>query len=889
MAIEFLDIYQPISEEALSNVPESMKVAARWIVWGGSKVPMNGNARNKAGFIIGADITNPKAWMSFEAAVALIGAECYLKREDIYFHVVGIGFIVGDGWFCLDYDGGEGHHREDVPRDDVLLAVNTLKTYAETSLSGAGYHVFGSGFVLGNGDPEKCHPHFPQADSYEIEFFTRRKFLIFSGNKLPEAPTDAADCAVTAAEYRDDVLRPIWHKEEEAHKAERQAVHNSIPLDLDDAVQMFLLNYEDILRFADIDEFKRDTKESGGYSWIGALKGMRDIGVPFSAALAWCERGSSFKSEKDVAHVWNEQRGGKKCSVAAIVKSAKAHGWKPDPDKLTGDYKKNHDEKVQREKDLDQFSAAVEKWTESKRYTDSLTETFGEESVDTVTTVIDPETGEVIRETPVPDPVESEDNEAAEWKTIETLPALPDFPLDVLPDWLQRYIINYHENTGVSKDFCAACILGAISTAVNGHLTIHFNTTHYEAAQLYILFIGRSGTMKSSTLSEFYRPITTWLTEKNDSVRSHNQLIMKEIAQLEEKQKNAGRKKENTEGIESQIEEKKAELRLEYPIRYTDVTPEALARRMAVAGGCATLASTEGNLIHLLTGKNGSQKGNMPNLDVFLQGADGEPVVISRVTTGDTVIHHANLSVLLAAQPDLLEELSKNKEAVGRGLVPRFLVFAPEQEFTFIDHTQPGTTDRRLYYQWSDCIKQIAERFMHPGEKPIAMELDIFSERDINELWNYTDSIVDTYSENSIRSWISKMRGKALRLAAIFAVLENPQTGKISAIETGKAIRLLREYFFPHYMRVYEKEIMLSEQERAIIDWSKRFCLRESTDHFKQTNLSNYIRQLKAFKDEPASRLNSRLEKLCEKGYIRPFRSADSNAKQWQINPEILK
>ena len=82
------------------------------------------------GFLPGADITDSRTWMSFEKAVSLIGAACFVKRDDMYFRVVGIGFVVGDGYFCIDANGGAAHGREPVPAAVISDLCRRTGTYA---------------------------------------------------------------------------------------------------------------------------------------------------------------------------------------------------------------------------------------------------------------------------------------------------------------------------------------------------------------------------------------------------------------------------------------------------------------------------------------------------------------------------------------------------------------------------------------------------------------------------------------------------------------------------------------------------------------------------------------------------------------------------------------
>ena len=486
---DYTDLYPPISIKSLSTIPAAMKAAARWVVWGGKKIPVNGNAQNREGFYVGADATDPAAWMTYDAAAALIGAACLVRGE--YFHVAGVGFVVGDGWFCIDADGGQAHGREPVPDAVISDLCRRSGTYAEMSISSNGCHVFGRcDFVTEDGKE-----HFSESKtSYEIEFFTRRKFLIVTGNHVPGSAEDIAECSDAAREIYIQYVLSGCNAREAEERRQREERRATITIDPNDAEQFFLLNYPDILSFADVDHFKRGGKggplSPGEYSWIGAIKAMDEIGIPRSAIYDWCRRGASFAGERDIDRVLDEKRSSaQKSSTASIVKDALENGWRPDPDKLTGEAKRNHDQKVYEEEQLrifqeehrEQNAAALAAvgidcggdpyrfaW---KRNFDGL-----------ITEVMDKETGEIVYKAPAADPEQPVPGE-----TVHTGPGASDpqkdkphltvsgyedveiKPIDFMffPWFPRGYITAIQGDSGSSKSTFMYAIGAAVSTGAD--------------------------------------------------------------------------------------------------------------------------------------------------------------------------------------------------------------------------------------------------------------------------------------------------------------------------------------------------------------------------------------------------------------------------------------
>ncbi len=296
------DIYPPFNTENLALVPEEMKNEARWVCWGGEKIPVSVIPASN-GTHFGIDVTKPENWSTFDKAVTAIGQPCFIRSSGEHFHITGIGFVVGDGWFCADMDGGKKHKKEDVPKAAISDALRILDTYAEKSISGCGYHIFGkcnfSSIEAERNKPHRGPDDLPVSYSYEIEFFTRRKFVIITGRRVTGSRSSAKDCTAAAREFYDKYIFTDWRKDEQRRQVECAKVSANIPINTDDATKMFLLNYPEILDASDSSNFKRGgcgvKLAPGEYSWIGALKAMQEIGIPESAIMEWCKRGSNFK------------------------------------------------------------------------------------------------------------------------------------------------------------------------------------------------------------------------------------------------------------------------------------------------------------------------------------------------------------------------------------------------------------------------------------------------------------------------------------------------------------------------------------------------------------------------------------------------------------------
>ena len=527
---------------------------------------------------------------------------------------------------------------------------------------------------------------------------------------------------------------------------------------------------------------------------------------------------------------------------------------------------------------------------------------------------IDPETGEIITgpaaEGTLPDGgkiyqaktiTPAAPDPSAPWDHIETEPPLPEFPLHRFPDHVREHIEAFAKQTGVNKDYCAAAVLGTVSAVTVGHVDILFNN-HREPIQLYTVFVGSSGSYKSSVIKHFLKPANEFLRRANNDVKKHNKRIKSEITDLENEIKTKKKKAKDQpddqkiKEIEAQIEEKKKEYKSNYPVPWDDVTPESLVNAMQYSCGAANIATAEGNIINVICGRSYTQRGAIQNIDVFLKAYDGEPIHQNRVTSGEIDIERADLSMLISLQPALLERLCNSADAVGRGLDPRFLIFAPQEKDQDIDHTIDSQMEPTS--KWSETIGLIAFGHISPMGIRSVMALDDEADKIIRQFWNYEAEVKRQRGRNdndSITSWLSKMHGKALRVAAILALLNNPNTSAIRAADAENAVALFKEYFIPHFIAAHEDTSFFTREDRQIIGWIIRSAKRTGKDTFKERDLMQHARQLTAFKGKRGQEnLRETLGMLVAHHYIRPGISEKSStgrgpaARTWQINPELL-
>lgn len=138
------------------KLPLEMTSRRRWVRRDSNKVPLTTAGRY-------ASSTNSKTWSSFqEASESTAG--------------VGLGFVLGDGIGCWDFDHCITAGKLADWARDAIAAISEPAIFTEVSQSGEGVHVFvaapeGPGRVIRDG--ERC-----------IEFYSTGRYIAVTGEVL---------------------------------------------------------------------------------------------------------------------------------------------------------------------------------------------------------------------------------------------------------------------------------------------------------------------------------------------------------------------------------------------------------------------------------------------------------------------------------------------------------------------------------------------------------------------------------------------------------------------------------------------------------------------------------------------------------------------------------
>jgi hypothetical protein len=237
-----------------------------------------------------------------------------------------------------------------------------------------------------------------------------------------------------------------------------------------------------------------------------------------------------------------------------------------------------------------------------------------------------------------------------------------------------------------------------------------------------------------------------------------------------------------------------------------DTTPEAAVDVIAEQGERLAILSTEGSFL----GNVGGRYSKAANPEIALKGWSQEPHPVNR--KGRTLIlQRPNLSLGLAVQPGLLTGMGETGDVFQeRGLMARFLFAKPGTKVgDRVYDTQPIPVEVRDAYN-----ERIAAmmRLIFDDEQTREMTLDAKAQELFRTFWlELEPRHKDRGDLSAVEGWAKKLPGQVLRIAAVLALFEDPETLVVPGEVMCDAIALV-PYLIAHAKLVAD---LMSKQRQS--------------------------------------------------------------------------
>lgn len=374
-----------------------------------------------------------------------------------------------------------------------------------------------------------------------------------------------------------------------------------------------------------------------------------------------------------------------------------------------------------------------------------------------------------------PEEYEASADTAAEPSWDEPLPfggeALPEFPVDALPDVIRSYAVAVGNSTQTPVDMAAVACLTAASACMRNLYKVEGKPDWHEPTNIYSVIIAEPSERKSAVTALSTKPVDEYIREYNEKHKVEFEMS-KATKQRLENRKNSLLSQSKKKGEEAaadfndtlrSVVEQLVNFEEIKPLKIyvDDTTPEKLTETLAENGGAISIISSEGGIFDVLSGTYS----NKVNIDVFLKAYSGENISVERIMRQSISVEEACLTILLSVQPVVIGELMSNKKFRHRGLTARFLYTTPKSfvgSRSLDSASIPPETylayKALLYNILSENRKGRAEiiRLTPEARKVLTGYYDWVEKRLTGEFSMYSD-------------WLGKLVGNTLRIAGILA------------------------------------------------------------------------------------------------------------------------
>jgi hypothetical protein len=453
----------------------------------------------------------------------------------------------------------------------------------------------------------------------------------------------------------------------------------------------------------------------------------------------------------------------------------------------------------------------------------------------------------------------------AEWPELDRLDEreLPEFPLPVLPDTLQKWVAAESHATQTPPDLAGLLSLSVCSAAIARRVAVEPSPGWLEPVNLFTAVLLEPGNRKSAVFSDAMRPLREIETELIAEARPTIARLQSDRRQKERRlqrlEKQAAEKGDSDARHEAGIlaEELAEEPEPVLPrLIVDDATAEKLGMMLSEQGGRIASMSPEGGVFDLMAGMY--SKSGMPQFGVYLMGHSGDDLITDRVSRKSIRVERPALTCAYAMQPQVIEGLADQSAFRGRGLLARFLYAAP-QSWIGRRLITPASVPTATTQDYAAIVRRLAN--VPPQEsltlKPRALRLFREWQAEIEPM------LGDGGDLEGIRDWGGKLAGATLRLAAVLHYAAGGGQG-IDADTIAAAITIGR-YLVPHAETVLA---MMQAKDDTTVD-DARYVLRWILRHGRRDFTKREAQQHGKRRFPKAEDIDAALGELIRRGYVR--------------------
>ena len=431
---------------------------------------------------------------------------------------------------------------------------------------------------------------------------------------------------------------------------------------------------------------------------------------------------------------------------------------------------------------------------------------------------------------------------------------VPDFPLEILPVVIQRYVMQQSRVIGCDASALAMACLAGLSGAVDHSFKIRLmrNGDWHESVRLWLMLVGDVSVKKTPIIKAATKALMHFQVEQ---IKAYEQ----ELAEYEEQLAECDKKDPKPEKPVP-------------PPRYitSDTTIEKLGEILA--------RSPRGILVKRdeLAGWLGSMEkyggGKAANSDraFWLEAYDGGPHVVDRIRRGTQAVENLSASVLGGIQPDKLAEIHG---LTNDGLLQRFIPVMTRGGRFRVD-ASADTTD---YDQLIERLMKMkpATVILADDARPVMEELH----RHLHDLQQVGEGIAQGFV-----GFVGKLAGYAGSLALILHLISAPVGTLLVYRQTVENVKkLLLEFILPHAREFYRTADTVTGGDRI-----QRIASWIVTSGVKVVTARDLTRNVTGMRGLGIRDIHARVSPLVAGGWLVPDRPVPENTR-WHVTPTVAR
>jgi len=350
----------------------------------------------------------------------------------------------------------------------------------------------------------------------------------------------------------------------------------------------------------------------------------------------------------------------------------------------------------------------------------------------------------------------------------------PKFPLECYPATLRDYGLALANYTQTDPAMPGVILLGLLGTLFQNKIAVVSVNGNIEQTSIYSAAVAPPAERKSKVIRWISKPLNEFEIQYN---QDHQEDISTSRAQKKLLQKflTAAEKGDKPDMLfKAQAEYDCYQETQPLTLIADDTTTEALISLMKNNDERMLICSDEGGLFSHLKGR---YKQNGDDTELYLKAHSGGRVSIHRKSRETEVLNNPAISLCLAVQPYVVENMLLDEENNGRGLTARFVyAYCEEKAGTrqAVSGAMPQSVDDNYAYAVKKCLTKTIETSEFLENDYTTLQYVRLSDEAREYAVSYFDITERRIAEGLERAkgWNGKCFGLAMRIAGLFHAFE---------------------------------------------------------------------------------------------------------------------